>query len=664
MFLHRLRLPAKLALLLGLSAMAMVAMMAMSASTLHQRMMDGRVGKLRAVVEGTISIARSLEARVVAGELTREQAKAQLRQVVHGLRYDGGEGYISVTDADSGMVLMHGADPGREGKPATILPGLGRTTQDLLREGLRGSDQALIHYAFPKPGQTQPSDKIALGVRFAPWNLLLLAGDYTDDLDAAFRAALWQLGQVAVLILLVTGVIAWFVNRDISGSLGGIKAAMGRLADGDLRVVVPGEGRRDEVGEMAAAVLVFQRQMQRAEQLSAEAEEERRRAAAEKMAALTGMADAIETETANALAQIGERVAAMTDTAGKMHDSATRTGASAEGAAASAGETLAVTQTVAAAAEELSASIQEISKQVSQSTLVVRRAVQAGEETRGAMDVLNEKVERIGAVAGLITDIAAKTNLLALNATIEAARAGEAGKGFAVVASEVKQLALQTARSTSEITHSLGEIRTATGASVAAVQSIEQTIREVEGIAGSIAAAVEEQGAATAEIARNVSNAADAARAMSGRAAEVSAEAERTDQNAGSVQQGAAGLSVAMAELRRTVVRVVRTSTSEVDRRQDLRHSVNLPGQVTVAGGGARPVRVADISHGGARIVSDVPLAKGSRGSLSFGMVAQPLPFMVLSCDDGAVHLGFEHTEASSAALRQAIGAVGGARAA
>ena len=111
----------------------------------------------------------------------------------------------------------------------------------------------------------------------------------------------------------------------------------------------------------------------------------------------------------------------------------------------------------------------------------------------------------------MIAEIAAQTNLLALNATIEAARAGEAGKGFAVVASEVKQLASQTARSTSEIAGHIGAIRAATTDSVASVQHIEQTIGEINAIAGSIAAAVAQQGAATAEIARIIAETADAA---------------------------------------------------------------------------------------------------------------------------------------------------------
>ena len=230
-------------------------------------------------------------------------------------------------------------------------------------------------------------------------------------------------------------------------------------------------------------------------------------------------------------------------------------------------------QTVASAAEQLSASIAEIGAQVAQSTEIVGRAVTAGAETRATIEALNEQVGRIGAVADMIGEIAAKTNLLALNATIEAARAGDAGKGFAVVASEVKALATQTARSTQEIAQHIGQVRSATGVSVAAVVRIEQTIGEINAIAGSIAAAVEEQGAATAEIARNVTETATAANEMTNRTTEVTAEAEQTGKHAAEVRENAGGLNTAVEELRHSVIRVVRTSTTEVDRRIERRFS-------------------------------------------------------------------------------------------
>ncbi len=173
-----------------------------------------------------------------------------------------------------------------------------------------------------------------------------------------------------------------------------------------------------------------------------------------------------------------------------------------------------------------------------------------------------------------------------MNATIEAARAGDAGRGFAIVASEVKQLATQTARSTEEISRHLNEVRSATGVSVAAVGAIERTISEIDAIAGSIAAAVEEQGAATAEIARNVAQTAEAANEITGRIAEVSSEARETGEHAADVQIDAAGLAELVSALRSTVVRIIRTSTAEVDRRHGPRQGFVMPCRLTVAGMG------------------------------------------------------------------------------
>ena len=472
---------------------------------------------------------------------------------------------------------------------------------------------------------------------------------------AALRRLLLSMAAASVVgtAILVLAIRAIFA-RVISRRLNAITAVMRRLAEGDRTVEIPAQDRADEIGAMARAVEVFKHNAVE-NQLATEREEEHRQAQQDKTAALQGMATTIETETGVALEQIGHRTSAVAATAAEMNASASRTGAAAEGAAEAAGQAVANAQTVASAAEELAASIREITGQVGQSTAVVGRAVAAGSQARTTIEALNGKVERIGAVAEMISDIAAKTNLLALNATIEAARAGDAGKGFAVVASEVKQLANQTARSTEEITRHINEVRAATGASVAAVGNIERTITEIDAIASSIAAAVEQQGAATAEIARNVAQTATAANEITGRITEVSTEAQETGQHAADVQIDAAGLAELVTELRRTVVRVIRTSTAEVDRRGSRRHAVDLPCRLTLAGSGVVNARVSDLSEGGARVGGAASVPAGTTGTLSLDGLGVALPFTVRDADGDMLGVAFALDDSAAGALRSVL---------
>ncbi len=637
--LSRLRLRAKLALLLVLSTLALVASIGVAASIMHRRMINDRLDKLTAMVQSARGLAQSLEAEVQAHTLTRDAALERMRNDIHGIHFDHGTGYIGAMTED-GLFSMHGVSPELEGKPAPVDPVSGKSLITLANEALTASDDGVISYMFPKPGQERVQPKISALARFAPWRTIFFSGAYTDDLDADFRSVLFRLAAIGGAILLVTLTCAWLINHDISGSLGGLRLAMAALSKGDLATAIPGADRHDEVGLMAASVLVFKDHMLKAERLGSEQMQERERAERAKRAALIAMAERVETEAKQAVREVGRRASLMAENASSLSGSASNTGTSARSAATAAALVSGNAQTVASAAEELTASIHEISIQVSHSTMVVERAVEAARTTHQTMETLNEHVGRIGAVADMISAIAGRTNLLALNATIEAARAGDAGKGFAVVASEVKQLATQTARSTEEITRHIAEVRAATVASVTAVDHIEQTISQVNAIAGSIAAAVEEQGAATQEIARNVAQTASAANEMTERIVEVSAEAEMTGKQAVEVRENTAGLDTAVQDLSRSIIHAVRTSTTEVDRRQDRRRPCLIEATLS-CDGQADSASIHDISEHGCRATVTQKYHAGQHLAIESASFGSRLQGTVVEQVEDTVHLTF-----------------------
>jgi len=268
---------------------------------------------------------------------------------------------------------------------------------------------------------------------------------------------------------------------------------------------------------------------------------------------LGSKADSFERDVKGVVAAVSSAAGQMENAARTMSGNAEETSMQSTTVAAAAEEATTNIQTVAAAAEELSSSISEISRQVADSARIAAGAMDEADRTNRMVQSLAAAANKIGEVVKLINDIAAQTNLLALNATIEAARAGDAGKGFAVVANEVKSLANQTAKATEEIAAQISAVQSATRDAVGAIGGIAKTIGQINDIASAIAGAVEEQGAATQEIARNVQQAAMGTQEVTGTIARVSAAAAHTGSAAREVLTAATTLTGSSTTLERQV---------------------------------------------------------------------------------------------------------------
>jgi methyl-accepting chemotaxis protein len=321
------------------------------------------------------------------------------------------------------------------------------------------------------------------------------------------NAVIWV--SIIAVAALVAGIsAALIIGIGISRPILFITDAMRVLAGGDKSVDIPGQDYRDEIGDMAQAVLVFKENMIKADEM-AEHEKEQARLRQHRTDLIERLTKGFDQDVADVLDGLASAATEMQVTAQSMTATAEQTSRQSTAVAAAADEASANVQTVASATEELSSSIGEISNQVSHSAKIASKAAEDALLTNKQVQGLADAAQKIGDVVNMINDVANQTNLLALNATIEAARAGEAGKGFAVVAAEVKNLASATARATDEITNQISAIQNETRGAVSAIQGIGATIDEINEIAANIASAVEQQGAATGEITRNIQQASD-----------------------------------------------------------------------------------------------------------------------------------------------------------
>ena len=536
-------------------AIGMAVLTAVDLFDLHASLMDSRRQKLQETVAVAYGAIDHYHAEMKKGTISEEDAKIQAQKALRDIRF-GNNNYIFVYEY-SGTNQVYGPAPEKEGSQMLNVtdPNGVRVIAELIERAKKGG--GFLNYHWPRAGSAQPVAKLSYATGFEPWQWMVGTGDYVDDIDAVFWAEAGRLGLVAVVLLFVVTIGNLVIGRNIIRRLALLSARMLGLAGGDTASAIPFVDKSDEFGEMARAVAVFKENAIEKERLTADQAAMQQRAEAERKEAMLALANQFEADIKEIVDALAGSAAEMRATSQAMSATAEETSRQAATVAHASEQASGNVQTVAAAAEELAASIGEIGRQTSQSNMVAETAVSQAEKTQVAVRNLAATAHKIGEVVEMINNIAGQTNLLALNATIEAARAGDAGKGFAVVAGEVKALAGQTAKATDDIAAQINAVQGEIETTVGAIEGIAQTISRIRDIAGSIAAAVEEQGAATGEIARNVEQAAAGTDEVSANTAGVTQAAGETGSAAMEVLTTADRLFEQSASMQRFVDRFI-----------------------------------------------------------------------------------------------------------
>lgn len=370
-----------------------------------------------------------------------------------------------------------------------------------------------------------------------------------DQIQSSILDAKLQMLYFAIAALIAVIALMIYTARSLIGKpLEAMNHTMSQLAKGNNHVEIPYLSRKDDIGLVAKAVLVFKENALEQEVLETE-KKQNNESNQNRQTYIDNLITKFKGDVSDSLTNVSQNSKAMNSIADRLTEISTSTSVQANSATSASEESSTNVSTVAAAAEELSSSISEITRQVEETGKIVQNANKTTVKTNAQVVSLAEKSLRIGAVVSLIQDIAEQTNLLALNATIEAARAGEMGKGFAVVASEVKSLANQTAKATEEISAQVTDIQSSTKEAVQGIEEISQIMNEVGEYTNSIGCSVTEQNIATTEISENITRASVGTQEMAHNISNISDSVEQTNMSAIDVTQASSEMNTQIDDL-------------------------------------------------------------------------------------------------------------------
>jgi len=510
-------------------------------------------------------LAERYNQKYIHGEYTKEQAIQKIEETFRIMKFSG-DNYIFLYYTDGVSIISGKAE--NDGKNLlNVKSPEGRFIIQEIRDIAIQKGSGFVDYRWIKPGQ--PSDKLFEKISYVRSNnnlgIFFGTGDYVDNINDEFYSQIITGGLVLIPAFIITFITIIFIGRQISLPIHSLSNYMNILSRESMYQNVPYIDLTNEIGNMAKSIEKFRQNMLTIVRLELEQEEQKKKSQDEHHKNLLRLADDFDKNINIIINSVLEKASSVADSSNIMTTKTQSANKKSIEVLEISHQTNMNAQTVASATEELNASIQEINRQITHSTLITNEACSEAEKTTVLVKKLHDVTENISKITTFIDTVANQTRLLALNASIEAQRAGTAGLGFTVVANEVKSLALQTKQAAVEITEQIGGVTKATQDAVDSIANINTIISKVSEVSTTIACAIEEQGAATQEIARSVSEVSDSSQSAENHMSEVSKVINDTDQTARYVNADAESMVSLANELRQKsteFTNFIRTSKS------------------------------------------------------------------------------------------------------